>query len=267
MSKKDNVLITGASSGIGRATAELLARRGYSVFGTSRDPVGSEEVPGAELLPLDVRSDESVSRCVEAVMAKAGRVDVLVNNAAYMLFGALEESSLEDAKAQFETNFFGAVRMVNAVLPQMRQRRFGRIINISSAAADFALPFEGYYSASKTALSLYTEGLRQELTPMGISASIILPGFFRTLFEQNKAIAITEIADYQLRRDRFARSYGNYFVKGGNPSKVALCVLKIIESSVPRLRYRVGWDSYLLGLRRFLPDSLMLWMVRVYFKI
>lgn len=267
MSKKDNVLITGASSGIGRATAELLARKGYIVFGTSRDPGRCQKIPGVGLLPLDVRSEESVSRCVEAVMAKAGRVDVLVNNAAYMLFGALEESALEDVKAQFETNFFGAVRMVNAVLPQMRKRRFGRIINISSAAADFALPFEGYYSASKTALSLYTEGLRQELTSMGISASFIQPGFFRTHIEHNKAIAIAEIADYQVRRDRFARSYQDYFLKGGDPSKVALCVLKIIESSAPRLRYRVGWDSYLLGLRRFLPDSLVLWMVRAYFRI
>ncbi len=267
MPDNDVVLITGASSGIGRATAELLAMKKYVVFGTSRNPDGCPEIPGVQLLSLDVRSDESVYRCVEVVTRKAGRVDTLVNNAGYVLVGALEESTLKDAKAQLETNLFGAIRMVNAVVPQMRRRRLGRIINISSTAADFALPFEGYYSTSKAALSLYSEGLRQELMPMGISTSIIQPGFFRTNITDNKVAASTDIPDYQVRRDRFIRSYEDYFAKGGDPSRVARCVLKIIASSAPRFRYRVGWDSYLLGLRRLLPDFMVLWMVRVYFRI
>ena len=114
------VLITGGSSGVGKSTAELLSTKGYKVFGTSRNPDSAEAIPGVEIVPLDVRSDDSVAACVNAVGSKAGRIDVLVNNAAYELAGALEETSIDEAKAQFETNFFGVMRMVKAVLPSMR---------------------------------------------------------------------------------------------------------------------------------------------------
>ncbi len=126
------VLITGASSGVGQSTARLLSQRGFTVFGTSRNPSSADSIPGVEMLSLDVRADDSVRACVEAVVSRSGRLDVVINNAGYELAGALEELSSEEARAQFETNFFGVVRMVNAVLPLMRQQKRGHIINVSS---------------------------------------------------------------------------------------------------------------------------------------
>jgi NAD(P)-dependent dehydrogenase (short-subunit alcohol dehydrogenase family) len=125
------ILITGASSGVGQSTARLLSQKGYKVFGTSRNPASAEAIPDVEMVPLDVRSDDSVAACLKAAADEAGWIDVLVNNAAYELAGAIEETSIDEAKAQFETNFFGVVRMVQAVLPLMRQHKQGQIINVS----------------------------------------------------------------------------------------------------------------------------------------
>lgn len=169
---REVVLVTGASSGIGRAAARMLAERGYVVLGTSRDPASVAALPGVELLPLDVRSDASVSACVKAVLQRAGRLDVLVNNAGYVLSAAVEEASPDEALAQFETNFFGAVRMLRAVLPIMRRQGGGQIINISSVAGLVPMPFWGYYSASKAALEALTEALRYEVKPFHIRVSL-----------------------------------------------------------------------------------------------
>src|SRR5215510_322887 len=158
MSSQKVVLITGASSGIGLSIARLLAQKGLTVFGASRNPDAAEHVAAVEVLPLDVRSDESVKACVNTVLVRAGRLDILVNNAGYMLGGAVEEVTIEEAKAQFETNFFGTMRTVKAALPVMRQQRSGTIINISSLAGLVpGPPFFGMYSASKFALEAYTE--------------------------------------------------------------------------------------------------------------
>ena len=145
------ILVTGASSGIGQATARLLAQRGFNVFGTARKPESTQS-HGVTMVALDVRSDESVRACLAQVMTKAGRLDVLVNNAGYTVTGAAEETSVDEAKAQLETNFFGAVRMVNAVLPGMRAAGAGKVINISSLAGNTAIPYSAFYSASKFAL-------------------------------------------------------------------------------------------------------------------
>src|SRR5438093_6251879 len=144
-------LVTGASSGIGQAIALRLASRGIHVFGTARQPAQAQSAP-FEVLPLDVRSEESVEQCVELALSRAGKLDVLVNNAGYALTGAAEETSIEEAKAQFDTNFFGAVRVVNAVLPAMRKAGTGKIINIGSLAGLTAIPFMPFYSATKFAL-------------------------------------------------------------------------------------------------------------------
>src|SRR5262245_2768766 len=158
MSSQKVVLITGASSGIGQRIARLLAQKDFTVFGASRNPRAAEPVPAVEVLPLDVRSDDSVKACVDTVLARAGRLDILVNNAGYMLGGAVEEITIEEAKAQFETNLFGTMRTVKAVLPTMRRQRSGTIINISSLAGLVpGPPFCGMYSASKFALEAYTE--------------------------------------------------------------------------------------------------------------
>ena len=148
MSGQQVVLITGASSGVGQSTARLLSQKAYKVFGTSRNPASAEAIPDVEVLPLDVPADDSVRACVEAVSSRGGRIDVLINDAGYELAGAVEELTSEETRAQFETNFFGVVRMVNAVLPAMRRQRSGHIINVSSLAGVSSIPFLGMYCAS-----------------------------------------------------------------------------------------------------------------------
>lgn len=134
------MLVTGASSGVGQSTARLLSQRGFKVFGTSRDPARAEPIPAVEMLPLDVRADDSVRMCVQAVISRGGGLDVLINNAGHELAGALEELSSEEARGQFETNFFGVVSMINAALPFMRQQRRGRIFNVSSLSGLSPIP-------------------------------------------------------------------------------------------------------------------------------
>jgi len=207
------VLVTGASSGFGRETVSLLSQSGFRVFGTSRKPSGSETRAGVEMVQLDIDSDESVSRCVNTVQEKAGHVDVLVNNAGYVLTGGIEETSIEEAKAQFETNFFGAVRMTKAVLPTMRKRGSGQIVNISSLVAVLPVPFEGYYAAAKAALLAYSEALRHEVKSLGVKVSVVEPGFFRTNLAQTRRAAKETIGDYDGMRTRAVGALEDAFKK------------------------------------------------------
>jgi len=248
------VLITGASSGAGQSTARLLSRRGYRVFGTSRNPAVAELAPGVEMLALDVRADESVAACVEAVTRMAGGLDILINNAGYELAGALEEVSMEEAKAQFETNFFGVVRMVKAVLPVMRRQKRGQIITVSSLTGISATPFMGIYSASKFAVEGYTEALRHELKPFGIHVSLIEPGFLHTPMMSHRQVTTAQISEYDPWRRRSFEAIRGYEEKGPGPELVAETVLKIVASKAPRLRYLTGKQARVVtGLRRFLP--------------
>lgn len=195
MADETVVLITGASSGSGRATAILLARNGFRVFGTSRRPDQPPPATGVEMLELDVRSDESVHACVAAAIARAGRVDALVNNAGVELAGAIEEISVDEAKRQFETNLFGVHRMVRELLPSMRERRSGRIVNVSSVAGMAAVPFLGMYSASKFALEGYSEALFHELRPLNVSVSQIEVAFMNTPMQANRIHAAGPIPE------------------------------------------------------------------------
>jgi NAD(P)-dependent dehydrogenase (short-subunit alcohol dehydrogenase family) len=188
MSDQRVVLITGASSGVGQSMARLLAREKYKVFETSRNPAIAEAIPAVEMLPLDVRAGDSVRVCVEAVSSRAGHIDVLINNAGYELAGAVEELTSEEIRAQFETNFFGVVRMVKAVLPAMRRQRRGHIINVSSLAGVSSIPFLGMYCASKFALEGYTEALRHEVKPFNIRVSLTEAGFLKTPMMNNRQI-------------------------------------------------------------------------------
>jgi NAD(P)-dependent dehydrogenase (short-subunit alcohol dehydrogenase family) len=254
MAEKRVVLVTGASSGVGRATAELLAQSGYRVFGTSRKPDGGSNDSAVEMVPLDVRSDESVAACLSAISDRAGRLDILVNNAGFELAGALEELSLDEAKDQFETNFFGAVRMVKAVLPMMRRERQGQIINITSLAGHSAVPFMGIYSASKFALEGYAEALRLEVKPFNIRVSLIEVGFLRTPMMTHRQMAARPIADYDPWRQRAYEAVHAAEEKGPGPELVAKTVLEIATSKTPRLRYVAGQQAKLItNLRRFLP--------------
>jgi short-subunit dehydrogenase len=251
------VLVTGASSGIGQAIAQLLTARGFTVFGTSRKPTGN-------LIPLDVRSDDSVRACVERV----GKIDVLVNNAGYSLMGSAEETSLDEAKAQLETNFFGVVRMVKAVLPGMRKAGAGKIITIGSLAGITAIPFGAFYTASKFALEGYTEALWHELRPFGIHVTLIEPGFIATPIGESTQIAAAPLSAYDGVRQRATHALDQHVKDGISPDAVAQRVLRVIQSRSPTLRYRVGTDAaWFPRLKSVLPWPLFAIGVRRTFAV
>ena len=251
------VLITGASSGVGQATARLLAQRHYTVFGTSRNPASAESIPTVEMLPLDVRHEDSVRACVEAVSRRCGRLDVLINNAGYELAGAVEELSLEEARAQFDTNIFGVVRMVNAVLPLLRRQKHGHIINVGSLSGLSAIPFLGIYSASKFALEGYTEALRHEVKPFNIHVSLTEAGFLKTPMMNHRQVGATRIGEYDLWRQRALDAIRASEENGPGPELVAETLLEIMSCKAPRLRYLIGRQAkFVARLRRLLPAGM-----------
>ncbi len=254
MTSQRIALVTGASSGFGQATASRLAGQGFRVFGTSRTPV-KNDAGSYELLSLDVRSDLSVQECIETVLQRAGRIDLLVNNAGYALGGALEENTISDAQAQFDTNVFGALRLVNAVLPIMRRQGGGQIISVSSLLGVVALPYLSLYSSSKFALEGLMEGLRSEVRPFNIGVSLVEPAFFKTNFAvQSPALPL---ADYAPLRELIMQYVSKAVEQGPDPEQVARTILRIVTTPRPRLRYRVGPRSNLLvGLRQLLPATL-----------
>jgi NAD(P)-dependent dehydrogenase (short-subunit alcohol dehydrogenase family) len=261
------VLVTGASSGIGAAIAHLFHRRGFMVFGTSRsaDPNSLHEFP---MLKLDVTSEASVKSCVGELMARAGRLDVLVNNAGFVLAGAAEETSIEEAKEQFETNFFGVARMVNAVLPHMREARAGRILTIGSLAGLMAIPYSAFYSGAKFALEGYMEALWFEVKPFGIMVSLIEPGFVHTPINQATRVAAKPLEAYAGPRDRALAVVDRSVDKGIAPELVAKAVLRAAQNRSPQLRYRVGADArWLPRLKNAAPWNVFASGVRRTFEL
>ncbi len=207
------------------------------------------------MLQLDVDSDRSASSCVSTLMERAGRIDVLVNSAGYALSGGLEETSIEEARAHFETNFFGTARMVNAVLPVMRRQRSGQIINIGSIAGTIPVPFEGFYAAAKAALLAYSEALRHEVKSFNVRVSILEPGFFRTNLGEARRSAARSIPDYDGMRNRAVAQLVEDFRGGEDPRLVAEMIAMIIETRSARLRYAVGREKRYLLLKRITPAS------------
>jgi len=249
------VLITGASRGIGLATATLLAQYGYTVFGSSRRPQ-STTLNGFTLLELDVCQQDSMQRCVEAVITRTGQIDVLINNAGVSLSGAVEEASAEDAHQLFETNLFGVIRMTNAVLPHMRKAGKGHIINISSLAGLIGVPYLGLYAASKHALEGYSTSLRYELKHQAIQVSLIEPGDIQT-----GIIALPHsnpIPAYDGIREQVTAIHETNVRNGPPPEKVARMIHKVLLSRRPRLRYTVttGQEFGVPWMKRLLPDWL-----------
>ena len=220
------------------------------------------------MLPLDVCADDSVRACVEAVSSRAGRIDVLINNAGYELAGALEELTAEDTRAQFETNFFGVIRMVSAVLPLMRRQRSGHIINVGSLAGVSSIPFLGIYCASKFALEGYTEALRHEVKPFNIQVSLTEAGFLKTPMTNHRQIAANRIAEYDPWRQRALDAIRADEEKAPGSEVVAETLLEIVSSKTPRLRYPIGQQAKsVTRLRRFLPAGLFEQGVRRTFSL
>jgi len=248
-------VVTGVSSGIGDATARALVAAGYRVFGTARSETSA--VPEkVERVLLDVRDGASIDAGVSELLAKAGRIDLLVNNAGGSMIGAVEETSLEQARELFDVNFFGAVRMTQAVLPAMRAQKSGRIIFISSVVGFLPAPFMGFYAASKHALEGLAESLDHETRTMGIRAALVEPGFTRTNIGNNRTSAANLIDDYAPARSSAGESIRARVSGGDDPQVVAQAVLEAATAGNPRLRYPVGKRAVLLArLRRYLPAS------------
>ncbi|MBL8614283.1 MAG: SDR family NAD(P)-dependent oxidoreductase [Deltaproteobacteria bacterium] len=249
-------LVTGASSGIGAATAARLSAAGFTVFGTSRrgGAAGGSAVP---LLPLDVTSDASVAAAVDELLGRAGRIDLLVNNAGLGVgLAGDEESSITQAQAIFETNFFGTVRMTRAVVPHMRRQGAGRIINIGSGGGLFPMPYMAIYSASKHALEGYSESLDHELRTRGVRVVLIEPGVTKTPFDTNLLSPDRAIDEYRQTRAALNRRYGELLAAGDSPELVAEAVLRAATAARPDLRYPVGRVATVQLLRRLAPGLL-----------
>jgi short-subunit dehydrogenase len=249
------VLITGASSGIGRATAELIAARGYRVFGGVRAPATTRPVAGVELMPLDVRDEASAKACVDEVRSRAGRIDVLINNAGVNLVGAVEETSIGQAQALFDTNVIGVLRMVQAVLPDMRRQGAGLIVNISSILGLIPAPYMGVYASTKHALEGLSESLDHEVRAFGIRVVLIEPHYTRTNLDASAAQADGRIDAYAPQRQRTAAVITRETNTGLEPRRVAEEVLRAIEGRY-RMRRPIGQAALLSWLRRLLPARL-----------
>jgi NAD(P)-dependent dehydrogenase (short-subunit alcohol dehydrogenase family) len=251
-------LITGASSGIGKATAERLAKAGYKVYGTSRQGAQAGQ-RSFEMLPLDVTSDESVAAAVGEVMRLEGRIDLLVNNAGFGVAPAgAEESSLDQARAIFETNFFGLIRMTRAVVPHMRRQRNGRIINIGSVLGFLPMPYGALYAATKHAVEGYSESLDHELRTRGIRVSIIEPAYTKTPFDANFLEPDAPLDEYREVRAAVNKRVKEVMATAEQPGVVADVVLKAASAARPKLRYAAGGLANRLRLlRRFAPAGVV----------
>jgi NAD(P)-dependent dehydrogenase (short-subunit alcohol dehydrogenase family) len=251
-------LVTGASSGIGQATAERLAKAGYAVYGTSRRG-GDAGGRSFEMLPLDVTSDASVANAVAQLMQREGRIDLLVNNAGFGVAPAgAEESSIAQAQSIFDTNFFGIVRMTRAVLPHMRQQGSGRIINIGSVLGLLPMPYGALYAATKHAIEGYSESLDHELRTRGIRVSVIEPAYTNTPFDANFLQPDAMLDAYGEARAAVSQRVKEVMATADQPGVVAEVVLKAANAVHPQLRYAAGGlAGRLTWLRRFAPAGLM----------
>jgi NAD(P)-dependent dehydrogenase (short-subunit alcohol dehydrogenase family) len=252
------VLVTGASSGIGRSCAAFLAARNFRVYGASRTPQ-----PNAlfEALAMDVRDDTSVDDAIACILKREGRIDVVVNNAGIAIAGAIEDTSIEEAREQFETNFFGVLRVCRRVLPAMREQQSGCIVNIGSIGGLVAIPYQGLYSASKFALEGLSESLRLEARRFGIRVVLIEPGDHRTALTQNRR-STTDSQTNLAYRDRFDRAIATMAAdeqQGTEPEAVARLLYRIINRSRPRLRYTVGPipERAAVWLKRLMPYAIV----------
>jgi|SRR5581483_511711 NAD(P)-dependent dehydrogenase (short-subunit alcohol dehydrogenase family) len=254
--KNKTALITGVSSGIGREIAQLLAERGARVFGTVRNPKSASAIHGVELVSMDVTEDASVNAAVQSVEQQAGPIQLLINNAGYSFMGALEETSVEEARQQFETNLFGVLRVTNAILPGMRQQGYGRIVNISSVLGFLPAPYLGIYAASKHAVEGYTETLDHEVRRFGVRAVLVEPAYTRTKLNGNTKIAKVAIEAYAAERKRSTETTLQNIERGDDPRMVAEAVWSALTAKSPRLRYPVGKGIALSRLRRFVPAGM-----------
>ncbi|MBT1538096.1 oxidoreductase [Ralstonia solanacearum] len=253
MSNSKVVVITGVSSGIGRATAAKFALRGCRVFGTVRNLAKAQPLPGVELVEMDIRDEASVQQGIETIIAQAKRIDVLVNSAGVALLGATEETSVAEAQTLFDTNLFGVLRTMQAVLPHMRAQRSGRIVNISSVLGFLPAPYMGLYSASKHAVEGMSETLDHEVRKFGIRVALVEPSFTKTSLDINAPQAASKISAYDAERSVVSRTIQKTVQKAPNPDSVASTVVDAALGAWKMRRTPKGDASLLRKLRRFMP--------------
>ena len=267
--RNPSVLLTGASSGIGAAAARLLRERGFEVFGTSRRPEQLDsDVPDIRWVAMDVCDEDSVRKGFAEVLRAVPRLDALVCNAGFGIFGSVEEVSVAAAKEQFETNFFGVLRTLRAAIPHLREARRGRIAIVGSIAGRAPIPFQVHYSATKAAVESLALGLRNELHPLGVKIALIEPGDIETPFNDRMEWGDTATSPYADRIRRCEEVIRESLPKAPPPEVVARAIYRALTARRPRVRYAVGSDSILLPLgRRFLPDWLVLRLIRFHFRV
>ncbi|WP_179007680.1 SDR family oxidoreductase [Winogradskyella forsetii] len=251
------VLITGGSSGIGKSMGEFLQAKGFQVYGTSRNP---KNYPDSKfpIVALDVTKPETISNCIAEVLKQESQIDVLVNNAGAGITGPIEEIPDEEIKRNFETNLFGPINVIKAVLPTMRQQNSGLIINITSIAGYMGLPYRGIYSASKGALELITEAFRMELKGFNIHMTNVAPGDFATNIAAGRYHApILEKSPYKDTYGNTLSMMDEHVDSGNDPKQMAEAIYKIIQTKNPKIHYKVGafMQKFSIVLKRILPDS------------
>jgi short-subunit dehydrogenase len=270
MNSSGVILITGASSGLGLAQGRFLVEKGYTVYGTARTPDNYPDFTYFPLLPLDVRSSDSVLALVQEIIRREGQIDVLVNNAGMGITGPVEEVPYEENILALETNFHGPIRMMQAVLPYMRQRKSGLIVNVTSIAGYMGLPFRGMYSASKSALHVISEAVRMEVKSQGIRICTLAPGDYATNIASGRFHS--PLLDSSAYLDTYGKSLelmNEHVNSGGNPDQVARKLFKILQTSSPKVHYTVGspMQRFSIVLKRLLPGKLYERMLRNHYKL
>lgn len=263
------VLITGGSSGIGKAIGEFLFHKGFIVYGTSRNP---EKITNSlfPLIALDVRNSESINQAIAKVISISGRVDVVINNAGVGITGPIEETPITEIKNNFDTNFFGPIEVIKAVLPQMRLQNSGLIVNITSIAGYMGLPYRGIYSASKGALELVTEALRMEVKSFGIQITNVAPGDFATNIASGRFHSpLIKGSAYEIPYGNTIKMMDEHVDSGSNPDEMAQVIYQIIQTPNPKGHYKVGsfLQKFSIVLKRILPDKVYEKMLMNHYKL
>lgn len=235
-----NILVTGASSGFGMLIANELHRKGYNVIGTSRNPEKLKSAVPFKMIALDLDSEESINTLPERIFTEVGHLDVLINNAGFLVTGIAEEIPIELGRKQFETNFWGTIKVTNAVLPYLRKQKFGKIITVGSITGLVAFPNTSYYAASKHALEGYFKALRYEINEFNIRVAMIEPGSFKTNIMDNSSTTVNRIEDYNSLRNKNEKYAAFIVEQGEDPKMVASKVLKVVETENPKFRNLVG---------------------------
>lgn len=255
---KKVVLITGGSSGIGKSIGIYLTQKGYKVYGTTRSLNKQKDFKGFKLLELDVTKSDTIASAVSYIINEEGRIDVLINNAGVGITGAIEETPIAEIDRAFDTNLKGPIRMIQSILPKMRDQKNGLIINITSIAGNMGLPYRGIYSASKGALSIVTEALRMETKDFGIQITDLAPGDFATNIAAGRYHAPTNDSSPYSSYAKVLDMINSDVNSAQNPIKVAKKVHSIILKTNPKVHYKVGvfLQKFSLFLKKVLPDTL-----------